>query len=64
MLVIKEVPQKLDTVKLLLIDEKNHPRTWEAITLKSSRIMSQSLFEVTYKLDIFEIIKKNLLHVV
>ena len=35
-----EVPQEIDTIEFLLLNEKNHPRTWEAPTLKFYIIMS------------------------
>ena len=40
----KKTSYNFDTVNLLLLDEKYHPGTWEAHTLESSRIMSQSFF--------------------
>ena len=59
----KELPQ-LDTVKLLLLEENNQPRSWEYTTLIYAKITSQLFFEVVDNMSQIEIIQTNVLNVV
>ena len=63
MIINTEKPQKIYTKKILLLGKNNHPIICEDPTLKYSRTMYHSLFEVTEELDLFERIQSKYFHV-